>query len=139
MEDLERLLPALRASAQRRVAADVAEDLVQEAVLIFLSKESRSREARPYLYGILRNLIRRHLQQPRRPPSMTDATGDGIQRVAVRRALARLPRRTRERIVAQHVFGYTTRELAAREGRSRGAIVRDLRAAAQELRAQLSR
>ena len=103
-EAYETATPILRSIAMRRYRLDPedADDLVQEAWLLFLERRHRVRAPRAWLSGTVANLCRRAIQSRCRDrelggemlsePFQTPATE---MRLAVRQALARVDERTR--------------------------------------------
>ncbi|MBO6937487.1 MAG: sigma-70 family RNA polymerase sigma factor [Deltaproteobacteria bacterium] len=134
--------PALLAAARRRVAPDVAEDLVQETLLAYLDRPP-AREPVTYMHGILRHLIARHHRQSSRecrtralqiptsqPPRWIEP--------ALERAVRKLPDEQASILLRHTVVGWTTRELASQTSMSRGRLVRELHRARESVRNALA-
>jgi RNA polymerase sigma-70 factor (ECF subfamily) len=137
---LEGLTPVLRAWVRRGLAAygsarDEVEDVVQETLLALHLKRHTWDDARPLLpwvRAIARNKLVDALRRSGRPlhVSIEDvgdvlavdegpATLDGL---ASKRALALLPSRARDIVMAISVEGASAREVADRLGMTEGAV-----------------
>jgi RNA polymerase sigma-70 factor (ECF subfamily) len=141
----QRLCGCLRALFRRKgLATDQVENLVQETFLqAFLSIESYdpSRDVKPWIYGIARNVYRmdRRAAMRRRietstledchEPAVSPAAGDLPDRSWVVDAVDRLPAERRVPLILHHVWGYSHREIAGALGiRESAAKVRAHRA-----------
>jgi RNA polymerase sigma-70 factor (ECF subfamily) len=99
---------------------DVADDLLQEAYLRFISRERttmRIEDARPYLFRIASNLLHDRWRRRDKSPPTPDLVGESVvagseARVDALRMLSRLKPRSRELLVLAYVEGMTHREIA---------------------------
>lgn len=105
-----------RASGSR----DVADDLLQEAYLRFITSERtamRIEEARPYLFRIASNLLNDRWRRRDRLLPAPDLVAESVVagsevRVDALRMLSRLKPRSRELLILAYVEGMTHREIA---------------------------
>jgi len=137
--DLERLHLGLRNllhSIPRRrygLTADEAEDVVQQAWLLFLEKRDLIRMARPWLIGTVANLCKRQIGAARRQretfvaghsiaeiPDMRIESSD--DKIALRQALAALSQRSRDLCILIGIEGYAYDEVSAITGLPLGSI-----------------
>ena len=114
--------------------AAVAEDLLQDAYLRFLSQPQVPEDAdhrRNYLYRIATNLARDHFRQGRRHQELPEgdayqpsspAAGTDAASFDVPAVLARLSPRDRELLLLAYVEGLTHREIGQITGLMRGSI-----------------
>lgn len=137
--DLERLHLGLRNllhSIPRRrygLTADEAEDVVQQAWLLFLEKRDLIRMARPWLIGTVANLCKRHIGAAKRQRE-TFVAGDSIaempdtriesseDNIALRQALAALSQQSRDLCILIGIKGYAYDEVSAITGLPLGSI-----------------
>jgi RNA polymerase sigma-70 factor (ECF subfamily) len=120
----ERHVATVHAFAQRRIGADLAEDVTAETFArAFASRKRFDRgqtSARPWLLGIASNVMRRHWRTERRrlaayAKSLNDDRPGSppTEETAALAALARLPLRQRE-VVLLHAWGDLSYEEIAR-------------------------
>lgn len=111
------------------LSPDDAEDVVQEAWLLFLERRERIRFAFGWLAGTVANLCRRRFE--RRREELDDGVlarvadercPDPATALAVHAALARLDPRLRELAVMLGLEGYSYEEASEATGYARGAI-----------------
>ncbi len=137
--DLERLHLGLRNllhSIPRKrygLTADEAEDVVQQAWLLFLEKRDLIRMARPWLIGTVANLCKRQIGAAKRqretfviddsiadiPDTRIEPTDD---KIALRQALAGLSRQARDLCILIGIKGYAYDEVSAITGLPLGSI-----------------
>lgn len=137
--DLEQLHLGLRRllhSIPRRrygLSADEAEDVVQQAWLLFLEKRNLVRAARPWLIGTVANLCKRQIGvSKRRRETMVsdDALADfpdtrsysSLSEIALRQALAGLDQQSQTLCILIAVEGYAYDEVSALLGLPLGSI-----------------
>jgi RNA polymerase sigma factor (sigma-70 family) len=121
--------------AQRRygLMPEEAEDVVQEAWLLFLERRGVIRSAPGWLAGTVANLCRRHIDRSVRARKRF-ADDDGIERmadrhavgpeagIAVRQALAGLDTKSRTLCTLIAIEGYAYEEVSSRTGLPLGSI-----------------
>jgi serine/threonine-protein kinase RsbT len=150
--DTETLLPIVRRVVGARVSEpQVAEDLVQETLARVLAAAPRIQPAmyEPYAITTARNLVAsmwkekdRDRRNRHRIVDLTaQATPDEAvladeDRAAVSRALARLPDRDRELLLAHEVSGRDTRSIAHEVGSTPGAVAAQLNRTRSRLRVE---
>jgi RNA polymerase sigma factor (sigma-70 family) len=137
--DLERLYLGLRNllhSIPRKrygLTADEAEDVVQQAWLLFLEKRDLIRMARPWLIGTVANLCKRQIGSAKRqrerfvhddalaelPDQNIESSDDNI---ALRQALASLSEQSRDLCILIGIKGYAYEEVSAMTGLPIGSI-----------------
>jgi RNA polymerase sigma factor (sigma-70 family) len=137
--DLERLHLGLRNllhSIPRKrygLTADEAEDVVQQAWLLFLEKRDLIRMARPWLIGTVANLCKRQIGAAKRqretfviddsiadmPDTRIEPTDD---KIALRQALAALSQQARDLCILIGIKGYAYDEVSAITGLPLGSI-----------------
>jgi RNA polymerase sigma-70 factor (ECF subfamily) len=153
----DRHAPAIRLYVAHRLGRDIADDLVAEAFLIAFQQRAgydlARADARPWLYGITTNLIRRHRRDElglfraiaratADPPAepIADQVTRRITAQAARgrlaRALARLPVRQRD-VLLLVASGLSVEETAAALGVPAGTVSSRLARARRKLRAEL--
>ncbi len=137
--DLEQLHLGLRrllhSIPQKRygLSADEAEDVVQQAWLLFLEKRGLIRMARPWLIGTVANLCKRQIGQSirRRETFVSDDAlaelpdtrmGPADGEIALRQALATLDPKSRDLCVLIAIEGYAYDEVSALLGLPIGSI-----------------
>ncbi len=137
--DLEQLHLGLRSllhSIPRRrygLTADEAEDVVQQAWLLFLEKRDLIRMARPWLIGTVANLCKRLIGAAKRQretfvaddsiADMPDTRiGSSDDDIALRQALAALSQQSRELCILIGIQGYAYDEVSAITGLPLGSI-----------------
>lgn len=96
----------------------LAQDVAQEAFLIGWRDLGRLRDPRlfrAWVTGVAVNLSRRAVRRPVHPPPgrIADPGGELDRDIAVRDAVAALPRRLREAVVLRFYGGFTEAEMAA--------------------------
>ncbi|WP_018352145.1 RNA polymerase sigma factor [Longispora albida] len=159
-ELFERYAASLFDFAARRVGRVLAEDLVSQTFLAAFAHRGRydvtAPSARPWLYGILSNLLRRHHRTeargwralaragmdpgPGTEPLAEAATGRVHAELAVGHlsdALAAMPRKQRELLLLHVWAGLDYPELASALGLSPGTVRSRLHRAKARLRAAL--
>jgi RNA polymerase sigma factor (sigma-70 family) len=106
-----------------------AEDIVQETFLrAYRSWPRIANLERPagWLYVTAFNLVKRRRRLrgpvPVQPSVFPDATARSADRLAVVDALARLPLRQRQAVVARHVLGWSSEEAASALGITPGSL-----------------
>jgi len=137
--DLEQLHLGLRRllhSIPRKrygLSADEAEDVVQQAWLLFLEKRDLIRTARPWLIGTVANLCKRQIgvAKRRRETMVSDDVLAGLpdtriqsahSEIALRQALAALDPQSQSLCILIGVEGYAYDEVSARLGLPLGSI-----------------
>jgi len=137
--DLEQLHLGLRNllhSIPRRrygLTADEAEDVVQQAWLLFLEKRDLIRMARPWLIGTVANLCKRQIGAAKRQretfvaddsiADMPDTRiGSSDDHIALRQALAALSQQSRDLCILIGIKGYAYDEVSAITGLPLGSI-----------------
>ncbi len=146
------LLPMVRRIVAARVAdVATAEDLVQETLVRVLAASGRVEPGmlEPYAIATARNVVAtawreqdRHRRNQHRLVDLTvPEAPDGEllaaeERTAVTRALARLPERDRQALLAHEVSGRDTRSLATELGSTAGAVAAQLHRARARLRVE---
>ncbi len=107
------------------LSPDEAEELVQEAWLLFLEKRREIRKARPWLTGTLANLCKQEIQRHRRGRETTreiDGTTEeipdvrphsSVDSIAVRQVLGRTDQRTRQLCTLIGMEGRSYEEVSA--------------------------
>jgi len=137
--DLEQLHLGLRNllhSIPRRrygLTADEAEDVVQQAWLLFLEKRDLIRMARPWLIGTVANLCKRQIGAAKRQretfvaddsiADMPDTRiGSSDDNIALRQALAALSEQSRDLCILIGIKGYAYDEVSAITGLPLGSI-----------------
>ncbi|HXA17398.1 MAG TPA: sigma-70 family RNA polymerase sigma factor [Thermoanaerobaculia bacterium] len=137
--DLERLHLGLRNllhSIPRKrygLTADEAEDVVQQAWLLFLEKRDLIRMARPWLIGTVANLCKRQIGAAKRrretfvaDDSITDMPDVRVEQpednIALRQALAALNQQSRDLCILIGIEGYAYDEVSAITGLPLGSI-----------------
>lgn len=153
--DLERLHLGLRNllhSIPRKrygLTADEAEEVVQQAWLLFLEKRNLIRMARPWLAGTVANLCKRQIDAARRkretfvdddelaelPDKRVSSSDDNI---ALRQALAALSPQSRELCILIAIKGYAYEEVSAMTGLPIGSIGPMYLRAKSKMRMQLA-
>ena len=137
--DLERLYEQARgrlyslARSRFRLSHDRAEDVLQEAWLLFLQKREAVRAVNPWLAGVVANLARQHLDQAARrrettaddvPPEAlaVPCALDDAERLSLERALERIDERQRTlcRLIA--IDGLSYAEVSDATGLPLGSI-----------------
>jgi RNA polymerase sigma factor (sigma-70 family) len=113
---------------------DRAEDVLQEAWLLFLEKRGLIRLAGPWLAGTVANLSRQHLDQRKRRPQtdddpaevfekMVDVRGASLtDRISIEQALSRVDERTRMLCELIGLEGLSYDEVSAATGLPLGSI-----------------
>jgi RNA polymerase sigma factor (sigma-70 family) len=155
----DRHAPAIHAYVARRLGPDAADDLVAETFLVAFQRRksyhSANAGARPWLYGIATNLIRRRQREetrllraiartPAAPAAepMADQVAGRVAAGAVRSrlasALAGLPGSQRD-VLLLVASGLSHKETAAALGVPLGTVASRLARARQKLRAELGR
>ena len=153
----DRHAPAIHAYVERRLGPDAADDLVAETFLVaFQRRESYDTaqpDARPWLYGIATNLIRRRhreeirlfraIARTRAEPAaelMADKVDGRVAAGALRSrlasALARLPRSQRD-VLLLVASGLSHEETAVALGVPLGTVASRLARARRKVRAEL--
>jgi RNA polymerase sigma factor (sigma-70 family) len=137
--DLEQLHLGLRRllhSIPRKrygLSADEAEDVVQQAWLLFLEKRNLIRAARPWLIGTVANLCKRQIGvcKRRRETMVSDEVLAGLpdrriqsihSEIALRQALAGLDQQSQALCILIAVEGYAYDEVSALLGLPIGSI-----------------
>lgn len=136
LEQLHRGLRRLLHSIPRKrygLTADEAEEVVQQAWLLFLEKRDLIRIARPWLIGTVSNLCKRQIERSRRRresfigdeglaelPDMRVQPSDS--EIALRQALAVLDPQSRALCILIAVEGYAYDEVSALTGLPLGSI-----------------
>lgn len=142
---------AIHTYCSRRVPADDAADAAQEVFVAAWRARAQYDPTRgnlaQWLFGIARNTCvtvhRRAARIPApmaEPPPRPAAPGreDGLpDRLILAGALARLPERQREVVVASFVEGWTNQEVAQRMNLPLGTVKSDIRRGLRALRGQL--
>lgn len=137
--DLERLHLGLRNllhSIPRKrygLTADEAEEVVQEAWLLFLEKRDLIRMARPWLVGTVANLCKRQIGAAKRQretfvhddklaerPDLRSTSSD--DHMALRKALAALNKQSRDLCILIAIKGYAYEEVSTITGLPLGSI-----------------
>ena len=121
--------------AQRRygLMLEEAEDVVQEAWLLFMERRGIIRSARGWLAGTVANLCRRHIDRSVRSrkrfvddegiENRTDGQAGGPENgIAVRQALASLDANSRDLCTLIGIEGYAYEEVSSRTGLPLGSI-----------------
>lgn len=121
--------------ARRRyhLTSEEAEDVIQEAWLLFLERRGIVRCARGWLAGTVANLCRHHIDRSircRRRFAVADATGTMAQEqaggleagIAVREAMATLDSESRNVCTLIAIEGYAYEEVSVRTGLPLGSI-----------------
>lgn len=149
-EIAEREAPALLAFFARRVTPrQDAADLTSETLLVLWRRAdaipSADAEVRPWLYGIARRVLQRHVRTSMRRSALVERIRDALSQTPdvgfdrsddareVRTAVARLAPKDRELIMLVHWDGFSVTEAAAilgmnastartRSARARGAL-----------------
>jgi RNA polymerase sigma factor (sigma-70 family) len=111
---------------------DAAEDIVQQAWLLFLEKRTSVRDARTWMSGTAVNLCRQELQRSRRiadgdPTERfetlpTPGSADRTEMMAVRQALQQLDDRSRDLCEWIGLEGYSYDEVSNATGVPAGSI-----------------
>lgn len=151
-DDVLEALPVVRRVVGARVRdGAVADDLVQETMARVLSARARldAGAVRPFAIVTARNLVaslargddrrRRHahrLVDLRQAPDPGDEVVGTEERASLNEALANLPGRDRDALVAHAVDGASTADLAERHGTTPGAVAVRLAAARAKLRVE---
>ncbi len=115
------------------LSADEAEDVVQQAWLLFLEKRDLIRTARPWLIGTVANLCKRQIgvAKRRRETMVSDDVLAGLpdtripsaySEIALRQALAALDPQSQTLCILIGVEGYAYDEVSARLGLPLGSI-----------------
>jgi len=136
--DLERLHLGLRrllhSIPQKRygLTADEAEEVVQQAWLLFLEKRDLIRTARPWLIGTVSNLCKRQIDQLRRRretfvggDALTGLAGIRVEPsddIALRQALSGLDQQSRALCILIAIEGYAYDEVSTLMGLPLGSI-----------------
>ncbi len=136
--DLERLHLGLRrllhSIPQKRygLSADEAEEVVQQAWLLFLEKRDLIRTARPWLIGTVSNLCKRQIDQLRRRretfvggDALTGLAGIRVEPsddIALRQALSGLDQQSRALCILIAIEGYAYDEVSTLMGLPLGSI-----------------
>jgi RNA polymerase sigma-70 factor (ECF subfamily) len=145
---LETLFPELRAYARSiSTHADMAEDLVQDAIeraLRVSERPEKIRDLRPWMFRVIRNLhfdelrrlkIRReYLAREKRLSSETGGTNDVARDVLIRLAFERLHPDKREVLFLVDIIGLKYAEAAEVMGVPRGTVMSRLSRARYALR-----
>jgi len=121
--------------AQRRygLMLEEAEDVVQEAWLLFMERRGIIRSARGWLAGTVANLCRRHIDRSVRSrkrfvddegiENRTDGQAGGPESgIAVRQALASLDANSRDLCTLIGIEGYAYEEVSSRTGLPLGSV-----------------
>jgi len=121
--------------AQRRygLMLEEAEDVVQEAWLLFMERRGIIRSARGWLAGTVANLCRRHIDRSVRSrkrfvddegiENRTDGQAGGPENgIAVRQALASLDANSRDLCTLIGIEGYAYEEVSSRTGLPLGSV-----------------
>ncbi|MGK2857441.1 MAG: RNA polymerase sigma factor [Thermoanaerobaculia bacterium] len=152
VEELHRKLRKVLFSIPLRrygMSSDEAEELVQEAWLLFLEKRREIRKARPWLTGTVANLCKQEIQRNRRSRESSLALDeDGLEIpddrpvanaevLAVRQALGRSDDRTRKLCTLIGMEGLSYDEASVELGMPLGSVGPLYIRAKQKLRAQL--
>ena len=120
---------------------DEAEDALQDAFLRGVERANISRAAGWLFVVSLRRWRRRRFRErifsPLRAVVRSDAAAEPELRIDLFDALARLPRRQREVLVARYVVGLSQEETAEALGIARGTVAATTTQAARALRARL--
>lgn len=153
-QTLEELYLSVRArllSIPRRrfnLSPDSAEDVLQEAWLMFLEKRGFVRAPGPWLSGTVVNLARQHLDRRKRKretsgeesglAEMAAGARADVERLSVRQALERLDHRSRRLCVLIGLDGFSYGEVSAATGLPLGSVGPLYMRAKQKLREALS-
>ncbi|MBS7544132.1 RNA polymerase sigma factor [Ancylobacter oerskovii] len=147
LNEREKLISRVRRLLQNHTTA---EDIVQQAFVNLLGRETGETPSPAYVTQAARNLALNHLRDARRRAQVVVA-GEDLERIAdpapspematlhrgeLRRllvALAALPPRRREAFVLSRIEGLTHDEVAARMGVSRNTAITHIVAAMAEL------
>lgn len=115
-----------------RLTADEAEEVVQQAWLLFLEKRDLIRTARPWLIGTVANLCKRQIDRSRRRretflgddtlAELPDKRASSDSEIALRQALGVLDPQSRALCVLIAIEGYAYDEVSARMGLPLGSI-----------------
>lgn len=137
VEELHRKLRHVLFSIPLRrygMSNDEAEELVQEAWLLFLEKRREIRKARPWLTGTLANLCKQEIQRNRRNRETTRAIDEegpeipderpsiNADVLAVREVLGRTDERTRELCTLIGMEGLSYDEVSSELGMPLGSV-----------------
>lgn len=127
---------------------DGAEDVLQEAWLMFLEKRGIVRAPGPWLAGTVVNLARQHLDRRKRKretseeesglAEMATASRGNVESMSVRQALGRIDERSRRLCVLIGLDGFSYGEVSAVTGLPIGSIGPLYIRAKQKLREALS-
>ena len=115
------------------LTADEAEEVVQQAWLLFLEKRDLIRTAKPWLIGTVANLCKRQIGAAKRhretfvqddalaelPDTRIESSDDNI---ALRQALAALSQQSRDLCILIGINGYAYEEVSAMTGLPLGSI-----------------
>lgn len=141
--------PVLLAAARSMTLDDAeAHDLVQTTLEIALRRGHQLRDPaalRPWLLTIqareafrLTRRLKRLVRLDRTVHELAAPSGSETDRIAVRRALATLPTRTRAAVVLHHMTGLSVAETAAALGTSENTVKSQLRVGLAKLRGLLA-
>jgi RNA polymerase sigma factor (sigma-70 family) len=141
----ERHFDAVHRYLRRRVPADLADDLVAETFLRAFQHRGRYRaqrpDARPWLYGIATNLVRRHYRSEERElralarSAVTQAPEEPAEdETRLGEALAALPRRERDVLLLYAWTELSYEEIAVALGVRIGTVRSRLHRARARLR-----
>jgi len=114
------------------LTADEAEEVVQQAWLLFLQKRDLIRIARPWMIGTVSNLCKRQIDSSRRRretfvlcedlAELPDLRVEPSDEIAIRQALAGLDERSRELCTLIAIEGYAYDEVSAMMNLPLGSI-----------------
>lgn len=118
---------------------DAAHEAAQEAFTRLYARWTRTEDPRPYVFRIATNLVYREWRRRSRPhpePEPTDAP-DLVNELAVRAAVAVLPRRLREVVILFYFAELRVGEIAVALDRREGTVKAQLAEARGRLAEQL--
>jgi RNA polymerase sigma factor (sigma-70 family) len=134
-DELHRSMRSLLYSIPRKrygLSADEAEDVVQQAWLLFLEKRELIRMARPWLIGTVANLCKRQIGTSMRHresfvgdevlAELPDANASSDDAIALRQALDSLNDESRTLCILIAIKGYAYEEVSAITGLPLGSI-----------------
>jgi RNA polymerase sigma factor (sigma-70 family) len=148
---LSEITSIVRRIVASRVPADAVDEIVQETLTRLLTSRGRLNDgaALPYAVVTARNLIASHwrrldtnkrhehrLFDPRQGVQPEEPVLEEEETLAIRAALARLPSREREVLVAHEVSGQDTRSLADELGSTPRAVAAQLHRTRAKLRVE---
>ena len=142
-----------RYSHRKSVLDDLAQDACEQLLKVDPEKVSNIRDFEPYAYGICQhvgvNWFRRLQQyaqlerkvklQPKGAASTPEKSALITERLArMHTIVVNLPRVQRKTYLMRYVYGYSTKEIAARRGRTQATVRKTLSEALSTIREKMS-